>query len=289
MPRRAGDGVERRAEGRDGEGQGEQRVGDDDDERARRARARGRDCARRGRRRATARRRARRDRRRRGRRARRAASGASGRGAGRADDERRERAQGARRLRRSRGWLQRRAQKPGWREDARRGRSTPSSSTARSGAAKPSSASDEDEPSAAARAMPRVAPARLRAARGSTRSGRRRGAHEDDGGAEGDLDQRQLDRGAEIEIEADGGIDRDLEGLDGGPPPSSRTMGKLVKARRKMMAPRPGRVPRMAGQSRTAKRVQGVEREALAGLQARCRGWRRGGRAGCGRRRRRRG
>ena len=35
-------------------------------------------------------------------------------------------------------------------------------------------------------------------------------------------------------------------------------MGKLVKARRKMMAARPGRVPRIAGQSMTAKRVHGA-------------------------------
>ena len=42
-----------------------------------------------------------------------------------------------------------------------------------------------------------------------------------------------------------------------GPPPSVRTMGKLVKDNKKMIAPRPGRAGLRAGQSMTRKRVQG--------------------------------
>ena len=83
-----------------------------------------------------------------------------------------------------------------------------------------------------------------------------------EGQADRDLQEPEPGGAAEIEIDPQGLVDRDLEGGAPGPPPSESTMAKLVKQRRKTRPARPGNSARSTGQSR-CRTTGGAEAESL--------------------------
>ena len=71
-----------------------------------------------------------------------------------------------------------------------------------------------------------IAPTRLSRAVEAGGDGGESGTREDDRRAERDLDERELDGHHEIEVETGGGVDRDLEGLNGGATAEQQDDGK---------------------------------------------------------------